>query len=129
MTGLAMLLLTERERLRKGPEALMDFMVLAETEDFTVSGGSVAALEMVPDLPADIRSIILKAEIWMIFSMTCLAECLEKHQEAKLPEPMVLAAVLGGAVLTGADLTREILTGAVLARVIFLKAVSAGAGI
>ena len=34
MTGLAMLLLTERERLRKGPEALMDFMVLAETEDF-----------------------------------------------------------------------------------------------
>lgn len=129
MTGLAMLLLTERERLRKGPEALMDFMVLAETEDFTVSGGSVAALEMVPDLPADIRSIILKAEIWMIFSMTCLAECLEKHQEAKLPEPMVLAAVPGGAVLTGADLTREILTGAVLARVIFLKAVSAGAGI
>ena len=129
MTGLAMLLLTERERLRKGPEALMDFMVLAETEDFTVSGGSVAALEMVPDLPADIRSIILKAEIWMIFSMTCLAECLEKHQEAKLPEPMVLAAVPGGAVLTGADLTREILTGAVLVRVIFLKAVSAGAGI
>ena len=91
--------------------------------------GSVAALEMVPDLPADIRSIILKAEIWMIFSMACLAECLEKHQEAKLPEPMVLAAVPGGAVLTGADLTREILTGAVLARVIFLKAVSAGAGI